>query len=247
MFLASLHASPRAHRSCLSAMDLCLLGCLLDAAKLLWIVLVEFVPKLLCPSVESLQFPAARRPAIHNRCTSQTIASALLSPPFFGLSFGCSSTYQCGNEHSVPNLHPDPDFWNWHSGGCQYSQCDLVQVPFKNCLHGCRLVFPDWHLPLKLLFLDALLPLGVGGSEGGAVFGVGFARSLPSCRKLHSSPLEHCSFAFHWQQTLFPLSIPLNPLRLVITAPVSILSLLASNFVIEVSDLCFFSPSSSIF
>ena len=45
----------------------------------------------------------------------------------------------------------------------------------------------------------------------------------------------------------FALSIPLNPLRLVITAPVSILSLLASDFVIEVSDLCFFSPSSSIF
>ena len=27
------------------------------------------------------------------------------------------------------------------------------------------------------LFLDALLPLGVGGSEDGAVFGVDFARS----------------------------------------------------------------------
>ena len=35
-----------------------------------------------------------------------TIATALLSPPFFGLLFGCSSTFQCGNEHSSPNLHP---------------------------------------------------------------------------------------------------------------------------------------------
>ena len=52
-----------------------------------------------------------------------------------------------------------------------------MQVPFKKFLHGCRLVFPDELLPLRLLFLDALLPLGVGGSEGGAVFGVGFARS----------------------------------------------------------------------
>ena len=52
-----------------------------------------------------------------------------------------------------------------------------MQVPFKKFLHGSRLVFSDGLLPLRLLFLDALLPLGVGGSEGGAVFGVGFARS----------------------------------------------------------------------
>ena len=52
-----------------------------------------------------------------------------------------------------------------------------MPVPFKKFLHGCRLVFPDGLLPLKLFFLDALLPLGVGGSEGGAVFGVGFVRS----------------------------------------------------------------------
>ena len=53
-----------------------------------------------------------------------------------------------------------------------------MQVPFKKFLHGCRLVFPDWLLLLKLLFLDALLPLGVGGSEDGAVFGVGFCTSM---------------------------------------------------------------------
>ena len=52
-----------------------------------------------------------------------------------------------------------------------------MQVPFKKFLHGCRASFPDRLLPLKHLFLDARPPLGVGGSEGGAVFGVGFARS----------------------------------------------------------------------
>ena len=30
-----------------------------------------------------------------------TVATALLSPPFFGLVLGCSSTFQCGNEHSL--------------------------------------------------------------------------------------------------------------------------------------------------
>ena len=85
-----------------------------------------------------------------------------------------------------------------------------MQVPFKKCLHGCRLNFPDWLLPLMWLFLDALLPLGVGGSEVGAAFGVGFARLLLSCRKLHWSPFEHCLFSSHWQQTPFPHSTPLK-------------------------------------
>ena len=39
-----------------------------------------------------------------------------------------------------------------------------------------------------VLFLDALLPLGVGGSQVEAAYGVGFARSLLSCRKLHTLP-----------------------------------------------------------
>ena len=46
--------------------------------------------------------------------TSFTIVTALLSPPFLGLLFGCSSTFQCGNERSLPNLQPDSDFENWH-------------------------------------------------------------------------------------------------------------------------------------
>ena len=46
------------------------------------------------------------------------------------------------------------------------SQDILVQVHSKKCLHGCRLDFPDWLL--RLIFLNVLLPLGVGGSEGGA-------------------------------------------------------------------------------
>ena len=43
------------------------------------------------------------------------------------------------------------------------------------------------------------------------------------------------------------LSLPLNPLRLLTTSHVSILSFLASKFVIEVFDLHFSSPSSSTF
>ena len=97
---------------------------------------------------------------------------------------------------------------------------DLVQEPFKKFLHGRRLDFPDGLLPLRHLLLDALLPLLCLWLRGRKRFLVwGFARSYPSYRNLHWSPLEH-PFAFHWLQTPFPLSTPLNPLRLVTTAAV---------------------------
>ena len=55
--------------------------------------------------------------------------------------------------------------------------------------------------------LDALLPrvFEVGGSEGGSAFGVGFARSLLSCRKLHWSPFEQ------WPSCLPLLANSLSP------------------------------------
>ena len=60
-----------------------------------------------------------------------------------------------------------------------------MQVPFKKFVHGCRLVFPDGLLPLRLLILDALLPLGVVAQK--------MERFLVSVLrwKLHWSPLEH--------------------------------------------------------
>ena len=51
-----------------------------------------------------------------------------------------------------------------------------MRALFRRFLNGCRLVFQDGLLPLRHPFLDAFV-LGVGGSGGEAVFGVGFARS----------------------------------------------------------------------
>ena len=113
-------------------MDLCFLGCSPDAARLLWIVLVELVPRLLGPSVKTMKSPAAWA-----HCNTQlncrtcfTTAIALVSPPFFGFLFGCSSTFQCGNELFSPNLHPVSDLYNWHPGRCRKSQGNPVQVPY---------------------------------------------------------------------------------------------------------------------
>ena len=55
------------------------LGCLLDAAQLLWTVLVELVPKFLCPSEKSIQILAVQRPVIRN----PTVAHFSLSPLHF--------------------------------------------------------------------------------------------------------------------------------------------------------------------
>ena len=58
---------------------------------------------------------------------------------------------------------------------------------------------------------------------------------------------EHCPFSLHCQQVPFPLSMPLNHLRLSATAPVSsFFHVWRQNFAVDVSDLCYFSQSSSI-
>ena len=95
-----------------SAMDLCILGCLLDIAQLSWIVLVELVPKLVCPSLRSIQILAAQRPVTRNPTVALSFQQLLhfCHHPSSAFFFGCSSTFQCGNENSAPNLQPDSDF-----------------------------------------------------------------------------------------------------------------------------------------
>ena len=118
---------------------------------------------------------------------------ALLSPPFFGLLLGCSSTFQCGNEHSAPTLQQIG-----HSGGCQWSQGNLVHVLFTKFLHGCRLLFPGGLRLLRFLFLDALLPLCVCGTEDGAVLVSVFHAYCRRARNDIGLPLNICPFSFHW-------------------------------------------------
>ena len=65
------------------------------------------------------------------------MATALLSPFFLDFLLGCSSTWRCAYEHFSQSLHPFTDLWNKHSGGCHFSQNELVQVPLRR--H-----FPTW-------------------------------------------------------------------------------------------------------
>ena len=59
------------------------------------------------------------------------MATALLSFFFLDLLLGCSSTWRCAYEHFSPNLQPLFVLKNMHSGGCHFSQNELVQVPLR--------------------------------------------------------------------------------------------------------------------
>ena len=59
------------------------------------------------------------------------MATALLSSFFLDLLQGCSSTWRCAYEHFSPHLQPLLVLWNKHSGGCQLSPNELLQVPLR--------------------------------------------------------------------------------------------------------------------
>ena len=139
----------------------------LDAVHPSRIVLVELIPAPLCPSEKSIQMLAAQRPVIRNPTGVHffTIATALLSPPS---SASCwvvpqQSRAEMGTLRRI--YIPFPTF-----------QTDLREDANTHNAIWCKYLSRSIYLPL-ILFLDALLPLGVGGSEDGAAFDVGFARS----------------------------------------------------------------------
>ena len=115
------------------------------------------------------------------------VTTALLSQLFFGPLFGWSSAIQCGNEHPAPN---------YTRGRMPILTKRFGASTFQEVSTRRSIVFSCWRLPLAFLFLDTLLPRVFEdcGSESGSAFGVGFARSLLSCQKLHGSSFEHCTF-----------------------------------------------------
>ena len=108
--------------------------------------------------------------------TSFTFATAFLSPSFFGFLFFFPQPLYAETSTHCRMYNPIQTFRIDIREDANSHRSNLVLIPFKKSLRGCRLVFPGGLLPLRLLFLDELLPLG-GGSEGGAVFGADFARS----------------------------------------------------------------------
>ena len=88
-----------------------------------------------------------------------------------------------------------------HSGGCHFSQNEVVQVDLSNPCRAIETFFPLGLLPLGLLVPDAFFTLCCVEDLGERFGCVIFARLLISCWKLQLSPLEHCPLAFHCQQS----------------------------------------------
>ena len=127
MFLANLHASPRAHRRPILKFH-SVRTALMKKCDLYFTERWSFVFSDVCTTLrsfcESYSSNWSRVPFREidkdsggsvswntqpNCRTSFNTATACLSPPFFGFLFGCSSTFLCVNEHSLPNLQPDSD------------------------------------------------------------------------------------------------------------------------------------------
>ena len=110
-----------------------------------------------------------------------TKTTVLLSSSFFGFLFGCSSTFQCGNEHSAPQLTSRFSFQqltfgrvNTHKAiWCKYlsrevstrRSIELLRLPSASSIS-----FFSTHV--YLVFLENC------GSECGAASDAGFVRSL---------------------------------------------------------------------
>ena len=119
----------------------------------------------------------------------------------------------------------------------------------KQFLHGSRLVFPDGLRPPRLLLLDALLPLGDGGSEVERLrverFWVSVLHACLNRDRSYTGLLSYTALLLSIDRTFLVLfqhhSIPCDsqPLHLFQS-----FRFCGQIFVIEVSDLCFFSPSS---
>ena len=92
-----------------------------------------------CPNFLSLLFPDFPGRSWHSSVTGPLscqspffrIVTALLPSFYLDLFVGCSSTWRCANEHFSPNQQPLLVLKNKHTGGCHYSQNELVQVPLK--------------------------------------------------------------------------------------------------------------------
>ena len=103
-----------------------------------------------------------------------------------------------------------------------------MQVPSKKFLHGGRLNFPDWLLPLAFLFLDTLQPHVLKiVAQSGVAFWCRF-RTIVTLMP-ETSLVNPSNTALLLSTGNKYLSTPLNPIRFLITAAVSIFPCLASK------------------
>ena len=104
---------------------------------------------------------------------------------------------------------------------CKYLSNNICTV-VEEWTHGLL-------LPRIFLFLDTLRPRDIEGSEDVAAFGFWFLRTiLALVRETASVSLR--TLAFFFPHIPYPLSTPLNPLRFLTTAAVSIFPCLTSKF-----------------
>ena len=165
IFSASSHASPRAHRSCLAVSSGDLSSNFTAKGLRWWIIFDLYFTQrqtFISSDVRLTRVDRTRRIGSNtlfalpgNRCRIWRLSvlwhTTQLSYTFHNSNCTLASTLfrlfllvvlqpsSAGNGHSAPNLHPDSVLQNWHSGGCQCTQGDLVQVPTRRSTELLRL------------------------------------------------------------------------------------------------------------
>ena len=114
--------------------------------------------------------------------TSFTVATALLSPSFIGLLFGCSSTFLCGNDHLLPNLMPIPTRRIW----CKYLSRSFCTVSFE---------LPRWTPASEVLFSSTHFHVFVLVAQRMEQFLVLILHVVPETASVSSRTV---SFCFPW-------------------------------------------------
>ena len=215
-----------------SAMDLLLLGYLLDEAAL-----ANRTRRVRPKNVGSFREFDTVSGSTKSCDTQHICRTFFVEPlrfchhPFFGHLMGCSSTFQSGN--------------------LTFGKMPIVK---KICCRYFSRIFSHGlsvGLPRRTPASDAPFSRRTSTSwcwvaqKVERLLGVGFARSWLSCRKLHGSPFEHCPFAFDWWQNSFSV---LNATKIRCDSWPLLLSQFSRfwhrNFVVEVSDLFSFWQSS---
>ena len=155
------------------AMVLYFLGFLADAAQF------ELVPRLLCPSAE--------RPVTRNTTVAHFSQKLLHFCHHLSSAF-CWVVPQPSSAEMSTLLRIYIPIRNEKKTGIREdanSNREYSANTFQEVFALLSVGHPRLASGSEAPFLNAVPPLGDGGSENGAVFGVGFARSWPSCWKLH--------------------------------------------------------------
>ena len=111
-----------------------------------------------------------------------------MSSFFLDLLVGCSSTLRCAYQHFYPNRQPLLVLWNKHSGGCHFSQHELLQVllrwPSRHSTTGAASPGTSGSRCFSLILLHERIRRRIRWCNFSTLFHIVAEIAIVSCRTL---------------------------------------------------------------